>query len=148
MSIACRFLATSSVALTIGLMYGSPANAEEVVCHYTYGGETRLLRATPVDSAYSVRAIEVGSYFRFRIIFQNRPADLAAIKIYTYADRDDGSVLVHQASYPYPPIRGKQSTYGFSGLQYVYEPVRDGELQYWCEWKKSKPGKALNGRQA
>ena len=35
------------------------------------------------------------------------------------------------------PIRRRlapaRRTDGFSGQQAVYEPVRDGELQYWCK---------------
>ena len=112
---------------------------EAVVCHYTYGGETKSLRAEPVGSAYTVDSIAVGSYFRFRVVFRNRPTDLASIKVYTYADRDDGPVLIHQATYPYPP-RPSRPPYGFTGLHYVYEPVRDGELQYWCEWRTGKEG--------
>jgi len=111
---------------------------ESIVCHYTYGGETKSLRAEPVRSGYSVDSIAVGSYFRFRVVFRNRPADLAAIKIYTYADRDDGPVLIHQATHPYPLGRSTNSRFGFSGLQHVYEPVRDGELQYWCEWRSGR----------
>jgi hypothetical protein len=29
-----------------------------------------------------------------------------------------------------------QPAYGFTGLQHVYEPMRDGELAYWCEQVK------------
>ncbi len=137
-----RVLATRTVMAIALLCWAAPASAEEVVCHYTYGGETRRLGVAPVDTAYSVGVVEVGSYFRFRIVFQSRPADLAAIKVYTYADKDDGPTLIHQATYPYPPAR-HPSPYGFSGLHYVYEPVRDGEMQYWCEWN---PGKPIRGK--
>ena len=124
--------------MVIALLASVPARAETVVCHYTYGGETRRLVAAPVESAYSVGVVEVGSYFRFRVVFQNRPADLAVIKAYAYADTDDGLVLIHQGTYPYPPAR-HLSPYGFTGLHHVYEPVTDGEMQYWCEWKSGKP---------
>ena len=78
--------------------------------------------------------MRVGSYFQFRVVLQTQPAELAAVKIYTYADRDEGPLLLHQATFPYPPPQPKRgAVYGFTGLQYVYEPVRDGELQYWCE---------------
>ncbi len=107
--------------------------AEQVLCHYTYGGETRALVALPVSSPYAVKAIDVGSFFHFRVVFQNKPADIAAIKIYTYADRDDGPLLIHQATFPYPPAGRRGAPYGFSGLHSVHEPVRDGELQYWCQ---------------
>ena len=108
------------------------AHAEQVVCHYTYGGETKRLVAEPVSSPYAVKGIQIGSYFRFRVVFTDKPADIASISIYTYADLDEGPVLIHQAIYPYPPTRSSDSRYGFSGLHFVYEPVRDGELQYWC----------------
>ena len=86
--------------------------------------------ARPVASPYEVLAVQVGSYFQLRVVFQKRPADLASIKIYAYADRDEGATPLHQGTHPYPPATGGR--YGFTGLQYVYEPVRDGELQYWC----------------
>lgn len=106
--------------------------AETVACHYTYGGETKVLVAQPAKSPYGVPSIPVGSYFRFRVVFQAEPADLRSVKIYTYADQDAGPALIHQASYPYPPAGGGKGPYGFTGLQFVYEPLRDGELQYWC----------------
>jgi hypothetical protein len=122
-------------ALATALLLGSipVAGAGQVVCHYTYGGETRVLAAHPVKSPYAEKGIKVGSYFQFRPVFQDEPAGLAAIKIYTYVDRDEGPTLIHQASFPYPPPNNTSSPYGFTGLHFVYEPVRDSELQYWCE---------------
>lgn len=126
-----RRIALALAALASAL----PAIAQpQVACRYTYGGETLELVAEAVDSPYGVEGIAVGSYFRFRVVFQDRPADLASIKIYTYADRDDGSVPIHQASFPWPP-RDHGEGYGFTGMQFVYEPVRDGELQYFCRVK-------------
>ena len=109
------------------------AQAEQVVCHYTYGGESKVLATHPVKSPYAEKGIKVGSYFLFRLVFQNEPANLAAIKVYSYVDRDEGPALIHQATFPYPPPGKAASPYGFSGLHLVYEPVRDSELQYWCE---------------
>ncbi|MEN6586349.1 MAG: hypothetical protein ABFE02_09945 [Sulfuricella sp.] len=109
-----------------------------MLCHYAYGGETKILSAHPVQSPYGVKGIKVGSYFQLRLVFQDQPANLAAIKIYTYVDRDEGPTLIHQASFPYPPPGNSASRYGFSGLQSVYEPVRDSELQYWCEMARDK----------
>ena len=102
------------------------------MCHYTYGGETKILAAQPVKSPYAVTGIKVGSFFQFRVVFQNQPADSASIKVYTYVDRDQGPTLIHQATFPYPPGGIAAAQYGFSGLHFVYEPVRDSELQYWC----------------
>jgi|APMI01.1.fsa_nt_gi hypothetical protein len=106
-------------------------------CHTTYGGETHVHVARPVDSPYRVAPVNIGSYFRFRVVFQDRPADLASVKIYAYADRDEGPVLIQQATFPWPlPSGRRRNAYGFTGLQHVYEPVRDGELAYWCEQVK------------
>ena len=107
--------------------------AETVVCHVNYGGTTQQVEALPVTSPYRVAPVAIGSYFLFRIVFQKEPAELANVKLYTYADRDSGPVIIHQASYIYPLVNAAVN--GFSGLNYVYEPVRDGELQYWCEIK-------------
>ncbi|MFZ4536403.1 hypothetical protein [Propionivibrio sp.] len=117
-------MATSAAATT---------HSAQIICHYTYGGETKQLVALPVSSPYAAKGIAVGSFFHFRLVFQEEPADLASIKVYTYAQREDGPLLIHQATYPYPPIDHAAAPYGFSGLQFVYEPMRDGELQYWCE---------------
>lgn len=119
-------------AMGIALAMSPVAGAEQVVCHYTYGGEDGILAAQPAASPYAVGGIRIGSFFRFRVVFQDKPADTASVKIYTYADKDAGPVLIHQATFPYPPTGTAPARYGFSGLHFVYEPERDGELQYWC----------------
>ncbi len=127
---AARHFALVALLSGAGLTQASA----DVRCHYTYGGETRQVLAQPTASPLRERGVVVGSYFQLRVVLQTRPAELAAVKIYTYADRDEGPVLLHQATFPYPPPLPKRgAAYGFTGLQYVYEPVRDGELQYWCE---------------
>jgi hypothetical protein len=110
----------------------SLAQAETVDCHVSYGGETQTLHATPATHAYGAAPTAIGSYFLFRAVFERTPPGLAAIKLYTYADHNppQGATLLHQADYLYPPPRNGR--YGFTGLQRVYEPIRDGELQYWC----------------
>lgn len=130
--IVCRLPAVLSLAL---LLFGSSTHAATVACHITYGGETRTVQAVAVTTPYSVPVIQVGSYFLFRLVFQDQPKDHAAIKTYIYADADRGAspVPLHQAIFPYPPSQAGR--YGFSGLHFVYEPLRDGELQYWCEMK-------------
>lgn len=119
----------SSLLSTISLS----AQAESVACHLTYGGETQLVETAPTNAPYVVAPVALGSYFLFRIVFRQTPADLAGIKLYTYADRDSGPVIIHQTSFPYPVKNAAVN--GFTGLNLVYEPVRDGELHYWCEIK-------------
>jgi hypothetical protein len=122
------------VAVAITALIGAlalPAQAAQVACHLTYGGETRTVEAGPTTDPYAVRAVPFGSYFLFRIVFRDQPADLASIKLTVFADRDEGPTPIHQATHAYPPRAA--AVHGFTGLNFVYEPVRDGELQYWCE---------------
>lgn len=131
------FLAHLSLGVALcGLFAPLPsqaaAAAEQVVCHYTYGGEKKQLAVSPVASPYTVAPIQVGSYFLLRVVFERPPGAAPAVNIYVYADKDDGPVPLHHASHPYPAARAARSAYGFTGLQRVYEPVRDGELEYWC----------------
>jgi hypothetical protein len=115
------------------LLLALPVRAETLLCHLTYGGETRTLHALPVTAPYTVPVQAIGSYFLFRMIFQKEPRALAVIKLYVFTDRDSGPVPIVQATHPYPPPVRRNSRYGFTGLNSVYEPIRDGELQYWCE---------------
>jgi hypothetical protein len=112
------------------------AAAEHVVCHVTCGGETQRVRAEAVTRPYAVAPLSIASYFLFRIVFEREPAKLAAVKIYTYGARDEGAVPIHVAEFPYPVA--VRSRYGFAGIQRVYEPVRNGELQNWCETVRKK----------
>ena len=120
------------LALGCGLA-ATPATAiERIHCHTTYGGETHLHVAHPVASPYGVESVPIGSYFLFRVVFEGQPRELAAVKIYTYADLDHGPVPIHQSTHPLP--LANRASYGFTGLQRVYEPRRDSELEYWCEF--------------
>ena len=123
-----------SIRVALLLLLPCAAGAQEVACHYEYGGEPKVLVAKPVASPYTVPAVEVGSHLKFRVVFQKQPRDLASIKIYAYAAEDDGATLVHQATYPYPmPKTVGKSRYGFTGLHSAFEPSLGAELQYWCE---------------
>lgn len=103
--------------------------APQVRCHVDYGGETRSVEARPVASPLMVAPVEVGSYFRFRLVLLRATGLPDEVRVETFSDRDDGPVLIHQGRYAVPRRAG-----AFTGHQSVYEPVRDGELQYWCEW--------------
>ncbi len=119
--------------IAAALPLAGACHAETLLCHVSYGGETRSLRTGPVASPYTVPVQAIGSYFLFRMVWQKEPADLAAIKVYVFADRDGGAAPIQQLTHPYPPPAPARPGYGFTGLNSVYEPVRDGELQYWCE---------------
>lgn len=119
-----------SFLLAAAAACSAAAAAEQLVCEVTYGGETRTVRAAPVASPYTVAPTAIGSYFLFRPVFERPARGPALLKLYTYADREGGPVPIHVAEFA-APVRS-HGAHGFTGLQRVYEPVRDGELEYWC----------------
>ncbi len=122
----------------LGLAIAGSATAAQVACHVSYGGETRTIVAQPAREPYAIAPQAIGSLFMFRVVFEALPGAPSAVKIYSYVDRDEGVVPIHQASYAYPAATRSQGEFGFTGLQAVYEPLRDGELQYWCEMSSAK----------
>lgn len=124
-----RIIAATAVALALSA--SALARADTVACHLTYGGETQVIESTPLGSPYTGTPTAIGSFFLFRIVFVREPADLARINLYTHADLGEAPIPLQHASYSYPV--SNPGRYGFTGLQRIYEPKRESELQYWCE---------------
>lgn len=123
-----RILLAAMAGLTLAT---ASSQAQTVACHLIYGGETRVIEAEPGVSPYTGTPTAIGSFFLFRIVFMREPADLARINIYVHADLGEVPIPLQHASHPYP-VRN-QAHHGFTGLQRIYEPKRESELQYWCE---------------
>jgi hypothetical protein len=64
--------------------------------------------------------------------YADQPTTGQSISIYTYGMSTGEPVLIHQALYR-PPFDPRADGTGFSGFQYVYEPSKSSELQYWCQ---------------
>lgn len=117
--------------LCLALLAPAGTALADARCHVIYGGEENSHRVAATDDPYRVPAIHVGSYFLFRAVLESEPAELAALKVYVLADLDSGPAIVHQGEFDWPPVGAGR--YGFTGRQRAYEPLRDGELEYWCE---------------
>jgi hypothetical protein len=121
--------------LLVALLAG-PVFADSVSCHIIYGGENFAVVAQPTDDPYSVKGQKIGRYFEFKVAYVTAPADSSAISVYVYATSSGESVLIHQAKYPVAVANGPANgpaQWGFTGFNYVYEPSKSSELQYWCE---------------
>ena len=121
-------------ALLPALAHATPP---AILCHYSYGGETHEIPVAPSASPYAEPARQIGSFFKLRTVWVQAPEAEAGFHVYVFGDDPDGPILVQQGSFPARNVN--QSRYGFTGLQRVYEPRRDGELQYWCEHQGSAP---------
>jgi hypothetical protein len=124
---------SAAMAFALGVVLVPPLKASELECHYDYGGAVTTLQIAPTTNPYTEPALKIGSFFKFRVVWQTAPAEAAAVHVYVYLDAPDAPTLLHQGSWVFslehPTGRG------FTGLQRVYEPVRGSELQYWCVGK-------------
>src|SRR6185295_1040421 len=120
------------VIVAFALASTAPAFADSVVCHVIYGGENFTVTGQPTPDPYTVKGEKIGRYFEVKVSYVTAPANLAALSIYVYSTASGESVLVHQAKYP-ATVSNAPGPWGFTGFNYVYEPSKSSELQYWCE---------------
>ncbi len=126
-------VATSAAAAPASATRPAPS----VACELHYGGDTVHVRSAPTSDPYRVPTQEIGSYYLFRLVVQDRPADLAGVHAYTYADLPQGPTLIHQFSLPWKEVSRRTGPNGFTGWQRVHEPMRDGELLYRCRVERT-----------
>ena len=124
-----------AIALMLACGTANAASTATARCHVIYGGENWTIDASPTDKPYLVEGKKIGRYFEFKLAYVDLPATGAAIKIYTYTTISGESVLVHQATHR-PPFDSRSQPFGFTGFNYVYEPSKGSELQYWCEYRQ------------
>ena len=126
-------MGSSALALLgAALLAPAGAHAAKVECHIIYGGENFTVDATPAANAYDVPEKNIGRYFAFKATYVAAPERAAAINLYTYSVVTGVPILIHQTKHRPPFIQGG-SRYGFTGLNFVYEPTKGSELKYWCE---------------
>jgi hypothetical protein len=116
----------------LAMLLGTPAFADSVHCHIIYGGENFSVVAQPTVDPYRVGGQKIGRYFEFKAVYVTQPAEVAAISLYVFATSSGESVLIHQSKFA-AGITNAATPWGFSGFNYVYEPSKSSELQYWCE---------------
>jgi hypothetical protein len=120
-------------AALLGLTAATAAHANTVRCHLIYGGEEWQIDAQPTAQPYTVASRKIGRYFEFKLVFADLPDQGQFVRTYTYGTSSGTPVLIHQASFK-PPFNPRTGDWGFTGFQYVYEPSKSSELQYWCQW--------------
>jgi hypothetical protein len=118
----------------LAALVASPALADAVHCHIIYGGENFPVIASATGDPYRAAGQKIGRYFEFKAVYVTKPEGVAAISLYVYATSSGESVLIHQAKFQ-AGITNTAGPWGFTGFNYVYEPSKSSELQYWCEKK-------------
>lgn len=108
-------------------------------CEINQGGETLIGDFARVTDPYSVEAIDINGKFRFKAVLIGDEHHIEHIKIYTYYREQHQVVLLHEARYM-PPFEPNQSYFAaLTGVNYLYSPALEQELQYGCTLLEVQP---------
>ena len=117
---------------SILLLAALPGHASPL-CHVIYGGENFEVPVEETADPYRVPSRAIGRYFEFKAVYVPAGQPHAVLSLYVYGMASGEPVLIHQAKFA-PPLHD-QASHGFTGFQYVYEPSKSSEFQYWCEMR-------------
>lgn len=101
-------------------------------CQIDQGGDTRVLDFIPVADPYGVAAIDINGQFRFKAVVIGDTQHVEYIKLYVYRQSKRQPVLLHLAKYLTPVAAESSAPSSLTGVNYVYSPQLERELQYGC----------------
>lgn len=108
-------------------------------CQIDQGGNTRVLDFIPVADPYSVAATDINGRFRFKAVVIGDTEHVEYIKLYVYSQTRRQPVLLHQAKYLAPVGSHGPAPSSLTGVNYVYSPQLERELQYGCVLLEKTP---------
>lgn len=108
-------------------------------CEINESGESYFEEFFPTSDPYTVAAKDIGGKFRFKVVMMQKEQLIEYIKIYTYYQEQRPAVLLHIAKYM-PPFRQDQTSFaGLTGVNFLYSPGLERELQYGCALSEVPP---------
>lgn len=123
------------IAISTCLFFGvlCPLYAAPLLrCQIDQGGSSQILDFPPVSDPYPVKAIDINGRFRFKAVVMGDAQQIEYIKVYVYSQTKRQPILLHQAKYMAPMTRADASFDALTGINYVYSPQLERELQYGC----------------
>ena len=127
-----RRLAGIAISLLIWLPSTVFAAASSLRCEIHQDGETYTVDFLPSADPYTVEAKNINGKFRFKAIIVGNDQLIESIKIYTYYQEQHQVVLLHEARYTPPFKQSPSSSAALTGVNYLYSPRLEHELQYGC----------------
>ena len=125
-------LAGIVVLLATGLSSTVFAAPQLLRCEINESGETYIADFLPTSDPYTVVAKNIGEGFRLKVVMLLNEQPIEYIKIYTYYKDPHSMVLLHVAKYLPPFIQNQPFFAALTGVNYVYSPGLERELQYGC----------------
>src|SRR6184192_2814277 len=101
-------------------------------CEIHQGDEIYVADFMPGTDPYNTEAKNINDRFHFKAIVIGDEQHIEYIKIYTYYKEQHQVVLLHEVKYM-PPFRQSEPAFAaLTGVNYLYAPVMERELQYGC----------------
>jgi hypothetical protein len=108
-------------------------------CEIHQGGEVYIADFMPGTDPYSIEATNINERFRFKAVVIGNKEDIEYIKIYTYYTEERQVILLHEVKY-LPPFRQSEPSFAaLTGVNYLYAPLLERELQYGCAFLEARP---------
>lgn len=127
---------TASLALLFALLLAllaSTAHAAPLLrCQIEQGGAGTTIDTVPVADPYTVPARDINGHFRFKAVVIGDAAHVEYVKLYVYATTKRQPLLLHETVYLAPVARRDAAPGALTGVNYVYAPNLERELQYRC----------------
>lgn len=130
--------------LSTGFLIASPVPVESLAtpllrCKIDQGGVTQVLELAPVNDPYTVKAIDINGRFRFKAVVVGDARLVEYIKLYIFDNPKRQPVLLHEAKYMAPVAQLSPLPAALTGVNYVYSPRLERELQYECALLEAAP---------
>jgi hypothetical protein len=108
-------------------------------CQIDQGGSTQVFEFSPETSPYTAKAIDINNQFRFKAVVVGDARQIEYVKLYTYDFPKRQPVLLHEAKYMAPIASPISQPASLTGVNYVYSPRLERELQYECVLLETAP---------
>ena len=108
-------------------------------CKIDQGGSTQVLEFAPESSPYTAKAVDINGRFRFKAVVVGDARQIEYIKTYTYDFPKRQPVLLHEAKYMAPLVHPITQPVSLTGVNFVYSPRLERELQYECALLETQP---------
>ena len=129
----CRSrLVQYAVLLIVAAASANAAAAPLLRCKIEQGGSTQVLEFAPESSPYTARAVDINGRFRFKAVMVGDAQQVEYVKLYTYDFPKRQPVLLHEAKYMAPTAGSSPQPASLTGVNFVYSPRLERELQYEC----------------
>ncbi|MGJ9419057.1 hypothetical protein ACHAC9_14990 [Massilia sp. CMS3.1] len=125
--------AACAIGLFAGGLLSTDLRAAPLLrCQVEGSGTTRTLEFSPVTDPYSVAPIDINDHFRFKAVVVGTATRVEYIKLYVYVTTKREPMLIHATNYLAPEVSHDTRPAALTGINHVYAPRLERELQYGC----------------